>query len=145
MTVRHSMTREEVMGRVRVDPDSGCWHWLGSMAKSRKSTYPVLGSTSARKMAFEAFVGSFPDGSDLAMLGMSCSCLDCINPDHLDAGAGNALFRAGADAKKAATHCKHGHEYAAVGTYVNKAGGKVCRACVSERGKRNYLRRKNAT
>ncbi len=30
------------------------------------------------------------------------------------------------------THCRHGHEYTAANTYVNRRGVRVCRACQRE-------------
>ena len=142
VTVRRKMTQAEVKARIVVN-DAGCWIWQGSMQRTRASVYPILGSTSVRKMAFEAFVGEFPPASDLALMAMSCGNERCINPDHLEVGAGGAMFAAGARAKREATHCVHGHEYAAVGVYINTAGGRVCRACVSERGKARWARRKH--
>lgn len=89
-------------------------------------------------MAFEAFVGEFPPRHDLALMGMACGNERCINPDHLSVGAHGAMFATGAKAAREKTHCIHGHEYAAVGVYINKAGGRVCRECVSIRGKARY-------
>lgn len=31
------------------------------------------------------------------------------------------------------THCKHGHEYTAENTYLNRSGARVCRVCQRER------------
>jgi hypothetical protein len=35
------------------------------------------------------------------------------------------------------THCPHGHPYDAANTYIDKRGGRHCRAC-----SREYMRRK---
>lgn len=142
MTVRRSMTQAEVMARVVVN-DAGCWIWQGSMQRTRASIYPILGSTSVRKMAFDAFVGEFPPRQDLALMAMSCGNERCVNPDHLEVGADGAMFAAGAKAVREKTHCKHGHEYAVSGVYINSAGGRVCRQCVSDRGKARWARSKH--
>lgn len=42
------------------------------------------------------------------------------------------------------THCVNGHEFTPENTYVRKAGGRNCRACVLANSKRRWLERKAA-
>lgn len=42
-------------------------------------------------------------------------------------------------AREPVTHCKHGHAFTKVNTYVSKRNTRICRRCQSARGRARYF------
>lgn len=79
------------------------------------------------RVAYELFYGPIPDGHDVDH---RCRNRGCCNPAHLQA---LPISENRAQGFGGRTHCKHGHPFDEVNTYVTKSGGRVCRPCVAAR------------
>lgn len=71
--------------RVNKDPETGCWHFLGTVRKAdgmvlvtyaRKTYY-------ARRLAFQLHNGFSAADMRVIRVEQSCSIKDCVNPEHL--------------------------------------------------------------
>ena len=80
--------RDFIEERVQMVPWSGCWLWdraltsrgygnISKKIKCRQRWFP------AHALAYEAFVGTVPDG---LILRHKCDVPACVNPDHLEVG-----------------------------------------------------------
>lgn len=78
--------QRQLLGRIREDAESGCWHWTGQVSNSgygRTMIKDDEGGTrtlSAQTASYLAFLGPLPDGK---LVKQSCGDRLCVNPDHL--------------------------------------------------------------
>lgn len=82
---RWPLTEEERFStKYSINPDSGCWNWLGFT--NDKYKYGVFYIGQGRKRAhvwsYEKFIGSIPQGHEIDHL---CRNTKCVNPEHLEA------------------------------------------------------------
>jgi len=121
----------------KVDAVGDCWEWTGARNAGGYGRYwrgAGRGARFAHVVAYELVYGPVPTGLVLDHL---CRNPRCVNPDHLEAVTTrvNIVVRGvgpiAANARK--THCKRGHAFDAVNTYVirkkNGRVGRACRAC----------------
>lgn len=67
----------------RVDPETQCWNWIGSLRGDGYGQYTSLGvPQSAHRVTYQWFKGDIPDGFHVDHL---CRNRRCCNPDHLEA------------------------------------------------------------
>lgn len=127
--------------------ESDCWLWVGSLNNEGYGNFvfEYLPNGRARvqrgahRVSYELFVGPIPAGLHLDHL---CRVTGCVNPAHLEpvtvaenVRRGNSRFSPAKRALKQ-THCKHGHEFTAENTGVQRAtGSRYCRTCRSISGK----------
>ena len=75
--------RERFMEKMSPEPNSGCWLWLGFIAKNGYGRFGIRRTAHwAHRVAYRLFVGDIPDGLDLDHL---CRTRCCVNPEHLQA------------------------------------------------------------
>jgi len=66
---------DRILSRCYVDPDSGCWHWKGDLKRGPR--IKVNGRTvQVRRVVANVRSDRYAH--------MSCRCVDCVNPDHVD-------------------------------------------------------------
>ena len=129
--------KDTLMSRVEIDPESGCWIWVGYVGTNGYGTITFENRTrQAHRMSYETFVGPIPEGLDIdhschrpetCAGGKSCPHRRCINPDHLSPMTRENNARRGC--KCAVTHCPKGHEYTLENTWFNTRGSRQCRIC----------------
>jgi hypothetical protein len=113
-----------------IQPIDQCWEWRGARDPNGYGTFTVARKVThfAHRYAYELFVGPIPEGLVIDHL---CRNRGCINPTHMEpvTNAENVLRGEGPTAVNARkTHCKRGHPFDDVNTYVY-AKGRACRMC----------------
>lgn len=104
----------------QVDKSSNCWIWNGYV---EANGYGRFGSSWAHRRAYQMEVGAIPDGHQIDHL---CRNRRCVRPDHLESVSHQENLRR---AKALISACPKGHAYDDANTYINRRGGRVCRAC----------------
>ena len=82
--------------KIAADPNTGCWHWIGSWVGghkrggTRRTNRLVYGAVrwngrkcSAHRLAYAAANGPIPPG---LLVRHKCDVPICVNPDHLEVG-----------------------------------------------------------
>lgn len=130
-----------IVRRVVVARLGPCWEWSGCRVATGyghfrpsgdKRTKPVR----AHRWAWQRVNGPVPSGMELDHL---CRNPACVRPSHMEVVTHLENMRR--SPLKNPTHCKHGHPFDARNTHFRKGGGRVCRACDAERGKKRHAKR----
>ena len=131
---------ERLMRKIATDEQTGCWNYTGAIRRNGYGSIGSVGKTFlAHRVEDEYHRGPIPEGLHLDHL---CRNRACVNPYHLepvpvrvnvvDRSIGITAF----NARK--THCRHGHAFDDVNTYVCPGGKRRCRTCrVAERAQRS--------
>lgn len=129
----HDTTSLETLKKsCTIDPETGCWLWLGAKLRSG---YGCVWDPKTRKtrrthqLAFELGGGIVPDGNELHH---ECNMRACCNPDHIKpiTHAENLRLGSGFSATNAkVTHCPFGHPYTESNTRRYNKKGRDCRMC----------------
>lgn len=123
--------QERVLRLAHPEPMSGCWLWTSVLHRDGYGLIYISGKRlRAHRVAYEAFVGSIPDGLHLDH---KCRTRCCVNPDHLEPVTPRENWRRGAAPSAVAsrrTHCPNGHPYEGNNVVLRAATGwRRCREC----------------
>lgn len=129
----------------KVRKTDGCWEWIGATVARYGVLYVGEGdrlvAKKAHRLSWEMQNGPIPPGM---LMCHTCDNPPCVNPAHLFLGtiADNNLDREAkgrgwnpqSRARKAQTHCIHGHAFTVENTYLHHTGPRrtlvrKCRAC----------------
>lgn len=73
--------KDQINKNIKIDRDSGCYHWLGSLTKRRPVLYTdglcIYVRTHVYKFAVDP---ELPKSKHVAM---TCGNFDCVNPRHM--------------------------------------------------------------
>lgn len=127
---------EKVRANIAIDPATGCWNWQGSLSLG----YGRIGwhgkSDWTHRVAYQLIRGPIQAGLCIDHL---CLNKACANPAHMEVVTiGENVRRAGGFQKayarrRAATHCKHGHELSGSNLKITPEGHRSCRTCSRDR------------
>lgn len=124
---------QRFMSLVRIDDESGCWHWMGKRDRNGYGRFSISNRwVQAHRWAYMALVGAVPACLDLDHL---CRVHDCVGPDHLEPVTRQVNLLRGETipaAHAAKTHCPQGHPYDDANTYLYR-GMRQCRTCRTAR------------
>lgn len=126
--------------------ENGCWQWLDALNSSGYGTFSVdCHKVTAHRYSWERVNGLIPEGLVIDHL---CRNRGCVNPDHLEIVTQKENCLRGDPEEilgshlRNKTHCPQGHPYEGDNLHINKAGGRVCRACSREHTRICRLRKK---
>lgn len=145
--------RERAMSRIAVDPETGCWVWLGHVtnwgyARLRDQDVYVF----LHRYFYELVHNNGQRLPPSIHVHHECGEKRCCNPQHLRAlsmrehslhhQSIDKAIAASAVLHRAQTHCKRGHEFTPENTWVDRRGSRCCRHCNRLRQRGEYGRRK---
>jgi hypothetical protein len=126
---------QRFFSKIRIE--GGCWAWTGAL--DRKG-YARFRDSRGKKVfvhrfSYEKYVGQISEGMTIDHL---CRNRACCNPGHLEMVTNTENIRRGTQGQyqTAKTHCPKGHEYSPENTYISPKGGRFCRICKREIGRR---------
>jgi len=95
----------------------------------------------AHRAVWEEEIGKIPEGMTVDHV---CYQKDCINIEHLRllTHSENTKLSRTNIARRAKTHCPHGHQYDETNTYTDKRGSRHCKTCLTNRDKEFQEKRK---
>ena len=111
--------------KVYMDPNSGCWIWLGAVKARDYGLIRVNRRLRlAHVLAYEMTFGPVPKGKELDH---KCRVHPCVRPDHCEAVTHRVNVLRGLRAVKP-SHCHQGHPMTGDNIYVS-VGKRSCRIC----------------
>lgn len=105
----------------------GCWNWKGALG-NKGYGYVSFNSKlyKAHRFVYEYLIGKIPEGLTLDHL---CRNRKCVNPDHLEPMTLKENQKRGLiNQNKGKTHCKYGHKFSKINTYISRRG-RQCKEC----------------
>lgn len=130
---RGAPVEEKLLTNCFIDPESGCWRWLGADARGYGVVWIGDERWRVHRLAYTLWVGPIPTGFVVDHVkARGCIYKDCFNPDHLEAVTQAENLDRGStvpalNVRKAC--CPQGHEYTPENTYVTPKGWRKCRTC----------------
>ena len=142
-----SATQDEILARIKVDPETGCWNWTLKL----RNGYGKFRGVLAHRLAWEAFIGPVPKGLHLDHV---CRNRRCVRPDpkHLEpvtkaennrrAMAYVQQYPGEQVHNNAKRWCVHGHLYTEATTGLDRLGKRYCKTCRYDHLKKDRAKKK---
>lgn len=137
----------ELAGQIRVDPDTGCWLWIGHLDSARygriysRDRAPEL----AHRKVYKLLRGPIPPYVVLDHCRLCPrQCRACVNPAHLDPVSIRTNAQRVIPHNRTKTHCPRGHSYAKCGVVYTGKDGYTRRYCAPCKRARDAARRVTA-
>lgn len=138
--------------KVRVDPDTGCWEWIGARAgyrwnegKGYASVWWEGRQQGGHRVAYKILVGPIPAG---LTIDHTCRVTYCVNPAHMEPvtqRVNNERSTSPTAQNAVKTHCsKAGHPLDGENLYIRPdgLGYRDCLICRRERTAASRQRRR---
>lgn len=140
-------TRERLLARLIIDPQTGCLLWTGRRDQDGYGCIWANGHWHRiHRVMWEMLEGPIPDGLTLDHVkARGCVNRHCASIAHLEPVTSlvNTLRGRGVGMINAAkTHCDNGHEFDLLNTYWAPNGSRNCRACNRASQARRYALKK---
>lgn len=117
-----------------------CWEWRWSTNPDGYGEIRIGGKKMrAHRVAYHVAYGEDPGRRHVLH---SCDNPPCVNPGHLRLGTHTDNMRDRSSRGRAKnghsekTHCKWGHPFDEQNTMQRKGGGRICRTCHREKGRK---------
>lgn len=138
---------EKFWPKVQVGGPAECWKWMGARTKNGYGYFHVdrRRRHGAHRIAYELMVGPISESLTIDHL---CRNRSCVNPEHLEPIPlrENILRGSGFSARNAKkTHCKWGHRFDDINTYLDRNGWRMCKICRQRRKRKLYQRHRDIT
>src|SRR3990167_2474999 len=128
---------ERFCRKVQIE-SSGCWGWLGYVAKNGYVRFFCHGSLLlGHRLSYEIANGRIPDGLEIDHL---CRNRSCVNPSHLEPVTRRENVHRGINVTR--THCRRGHPIESWNSRPSLNGGRGCLICSVERNKSSEYKHK---
>lgn len=136
---------QRLRSKVMVNPETGCWEWLGQIDTYGYAIVKVDGkSRKAHRVAYELFVGPIPEGLDIDHVwDRGCRVKHCVNPDHLEPVTTGENQRRGRNGVLKTT-CRNGHPYDDDHVRLNTNGARTCVVCTRQAQSRYRAKKRSA-
>lgn len=120
--------------KIQKNPN-GCWVWGGSFFRNGYGRTWKDGKTRlVHRVSYELHIGEIPAGMTVDH---KCENKACVNPEHLQIVTGKENQLLWIDRTNGSRNlCPQGHEFTPINTYVDRIGGRHCRACNRQRERR---------
>ncbi len=115
----------------KVEKTNSCWLWTGACdsdgyGKVRRDNHWLK----AHRYAYELLVGPIPEELPLDHVrARGCLNRHCVNPAHLEPVTLGENLRRSHAYRPPRSHCKQGHPFDLLNTYVKPNGKRQCREC----------------
>lgn len=123
-----------IQKRIRVEPDTGCWTWLGPTTPNGYPKWmvrPGEGERVVHRVLYEHFHNQeIPPGLQGDHL---CRNRICVNPVHQELVTPSQNTDRQAHANRLKDRCPKGHAYDEANTRLRSDGRRACRQCDRER------------
>ena len=136
MRITDAVWKDNLLTRIEVIPESGCWIFLGHLNKDGYGKARFHGKVKyVHQITYKLFVGEIDEGLELDHL---CRVRCCANPWHLEAVPHR--INSGRMVKRP-SHCKSGHLFSEENTYITTKGHRQCRTCNRDKQFSYYWRK----
>jgi hypothetical protein len=128
----------------KVNKSGDCWTWNAYRLPAGYGYFKLNGKNKlAHRFAYEESKGPIPNG---LTLDHKCKNTCCVNPEHLEAITLSENVKRAEPWKKTnpgaynktKTHCKNGHPYDSINTYITPTGRRDCKLCRRAACRKNY-------
>lgn len=126
-----SLLPENIRNKIYIEPNTGCWLWLGSLfSNGYGQTWWNKKVSRVHRVTYQIFKGEIPSHLVTDHL---CKTRSCCNPDHIEIVPQKInVARGKGNPDKWKTHCKRGHPFEGENLRITR-GKRYCQICTKMR------------